>query len=252
MISTAVPIELRGVRKQFADLHALNPIDLNVAPGEFVALVGASGCGKSTLLRLIAGLETPSAGDIRLAGSPPAALRAQKGIGWMAQQPALLPWRTVIANVRLPQLVNGRAAPRTETTPDNLLQLVGLADFAAAYPHTLSGGMQQRVALARMLATGAPLWLLDEPFAALDEFTRETLAQALLDLWRQFRPTVLWITHQLQEAVQMADRILLFTPRPGRIARILPVPLPHPRDTTSAPFQDVVRQARQVLREVGV
>ncbi len=240
---------------------ALNHLNINIESGEFVAVMGPSGCGKSTLLRLAADLLPVTTGEILLAGQPPAQLRAQKQIGWMAQQPALLPWRTVQENIELPLLVNRRPNPLTinrlqstihhSPTPDSLLHLVGLSDFAHAYPHTLSGGMQQRAALARTLATGASLWLMDEPFAALDELTRETLAGELLALWQRFRPTVLWVTHHLSEAVRLSDRIVLLSSRPGTICGEIAIPLPRPRDDTAVDFQALLRQARAVLQQGG-
>lgn len=228
--------------------HALQEINLHIQPGEFVSLVGVSGCGKSTLMRLIAGLQTPTQGTILLDGQPPQAARAAKQIGWMAQQAALLPWRTVLENVQLAQKINPQNGGTAVPHPQALLKMVGLADFAHAYPLTLSGGMQQRAALARTLATGAAVWLMDEPFAALDELTRELLSDELLRLWHQFRPTVLWITHNLHEAIRLSDRVVVLTPRPGTIAGELAVPLPRPRDDTSAAFQELLRQARVWLR----
>jgi NitT/TauT family transport system ATP-binding protein len=169
----------------------------------------------------------------------------------MAQQSALLPWRTVLDNVRLPLQVN-RQARQPPASPEELLQMVGLQDFADAYPSTLSGGMQQRVALARMLAIGASLWLMDEPFAALDELTRETLAGELLAIWRQFRPTVLWVTHHLNEAARLSDRMVILSPRPGHIRGTITIDLPRPRDDTTPEFQTIVREARQLLANGGV
>ena len=230
-------------------LPVLHEIELRLQPGAFVSLVGVSGCGKSTLMRLIAGLQSPTSGDILLNGRSSAAARAQKQIGWMAQQAALLPWRTVLENVTLAQKINPQRGETAVPQPGELLKIVGLTEFARVYPHTLSGGMQQRAALARTLATGAALWLMDEPFAALDELTRELLAGELLQLWQQFRPTVLWITHNLHEAIRLSDRVVVLTPRPGTIAGEVVVPLPRPRDDTSEAFQDLLRQARALLRQ---
>ncbi len=250
MTDQAINAHLQNVshifQSQEQSLTALQNISLTIQPGEFVSLVGPSGCGKSTLLRLVAGLLAPTGGTISLAGQPPQQLRARKQIGWMAQHPALLPWRTVLENVRLPRQVN-RQADRPAPAPEALLELVGLPDFADAYPATLSGGMQQRVALARVLAVGASLWLMDEPFAALDELTRESLANELLSIWRRLRPTVIWVTHHLHEAARLSDRIIILSPRPGQIRGIIPVNLPRPRDDTGAEFQNIVREARQVL-----
>ncbi|RME76934.1 MAG: ABC transporter ATP-binding protein [Chloroflexi bacterium] len=250
MSHSPLDVRLRQVSHTFngrdRGVPALANISLTIDSGEFVALVGPSGCGKSTLLRLVAGLLTPSRGYITLGGQPPAQARRHKAIGWMAQQAALLPWRTVLENVRLPLQVN-RQVNRPPASPEQLLALVDLADFADAYPHTLSGGMQQRVALARLLATGASLWLMDEPFAALDELTRGNLADELLVIWQKFRPTVLWVTHHLQEAVYLADRLVILSARPGQVAGELTIDLPRPRDDTSADFQALVRRARQIL-----
>ena len=258
-MSTAIDVQLNNIWQQFpaepTPLVALKEIDLTIAPGSFVSIVGVSGCGKSTLLQLVAGLQVPVRGQVVLAGKRPSSLRADKMIGWMSQQAALLPWRTVLENVQLPlqvnQQVNQQVNPREIPSPSELLKLVNLVEFADAYPHMLSGGMQQRVALARTLAIGASLWLMDEPFAALDELTRETLTEELLALWQQFQPTVLWVTHNLTEAVRLSDRIVVLSPRPGRIVGDVPVTLPRRRDDTSPAFQAVVRQVRLILREAG-
>ena len=234
-----------------APLQALRAVNLQVGDGEFVALIGPSGCGKSTLLRLLTNLLRPTQGRIEFDGLSPAQMVAAKRIGWMAQNPALLPWRTVRANVALAQRINPH--PRRVTlSPDELLELVGLSDFATAYPFTLSGGMQQRVALARTLALGAEVWLMDEPFASLDELTREELAGEVLALWQTFRPTVLWVTHHIHEAVRLADRVLVMSPRPGTIRAEIPVPLPRPRDDTAPEFQHLVRALRRALGIGGV
>jgi len=229
-----------------ASLQALRDVEFQVADGEFVALIGPSGCGKSTLLRVLANLLSPTEGEVRVNGHAPDEMAAAKRIAWMAQSPALLPWRTVRANVALAQRINPQ--PQREVlSPDELLALVGLEDFADAYPFTLSGGMQQRVALARTLALGADIWLMDEPFAALDELTREELTAEVLRLWHAFRPTVLWVTHHIYEAVRMADRVLVMTPRPGRIRTELAVELPRPRDETTPAFTRLVRTLREAL-----
>lgn len=241
-------VRVSDLSHRYEATHALQTINLHIQPGEFVSLVGVSGCGKSTLMRLIAGLQTPTQGGIWLDGQPPAAARAAKQIGWMAQQPALLPWRTVLENVQLAKKINPQIGKTAVSNPENLLKMVGLTDFAQAYPLTLSGGMQQRAALARTLATGAAVWLMDEPFAALDELTRERLAGELLHLWHRFRPTILWITHNLHEAIRLSDRVVVLTPRPGTIAGEIDVPLPHPRDDTSTEFQELLRQVRALLR----
>ena len=187
----AVELQVHRLSHRYGTTCALQNINLQLEPGEFVSLVGVSGCGKSTLMRLVAGLQTPTQGTVLLDGQPPSAAQAAKQIGWMAQQAALLPWRTVLQNVQLAQTINPQTQETAVPLPAELLNMVGLTDFAHAYPLTLSGGMQQRAALARTLATGAAVWLMDEPFAALDELTRERLAEELLLLWHQFQPTVL-------------------------------------------------------------
>ncbi|MBN1922271.1 MAG: ABC transporter ATP-binding protein [Anaerolineae bacterium] len=241
---------MRNLSKTFNErrsaLEALAPISLDIAPGEFVAFVGPSGCGKSTLLRLIADQLVPSTGEIWLDSQSPTVQRAHKAIGWMAQNPALLPWATVLDNVRLPLHVNrqhNRAAP----TPEALLALTGLTEFATTYPGTLSGGMQQRVALARTLATGARLWLMDEPFAALDELTREALTDEVLRLWQEVGATVLWVTHNITEAIRLANRLVVMSSRPGEIRAVFPVPLPYARDATSPEVIALVRDVRKAL-----
>jgi NitT/TauT family transport system ATP-binding protein len=166
----------------------------------------------------------------------------------MAQNPALLPWHTALANVAISQKINPRHHRSEATlTPQELLNLVNLGDFKRAYPFTLSGGMQQRVVLARTLASGAAVWLMDEPFAALDELTREALALEVLALWQRFQTTVLWVTHSIQEAVRLADRVLVMSPRPGTILSQHQISLPRPRDDTSLEFQQHVRALREDL-----
>ena len=225
---------------------ALDGVNLEIAAGEFVCLIGPSGCGKSTLLRLIADQLPPTQGSVSLDGAPPRVLRQRKAIAWLAQDPALLPWLTVLENCRLPLRVN-RQARQAAFSPAALLSLVGLADFAGAYPAHLSGGMQQRAALARALVTGASLWLMDEPFAALDELTREQLTVEVLRLWRTFRPTVIWVTHSIAESVRLADRIVVLTRRPGAVRAVVPVPWPRPRDETDPQAAQLVRRVRRLL-----
>ena len=243
-------IQLHAVSKTFNDrqapLTALAPLTLDVASGEFVCFIGPSGCGKTTLLRLVADQLSPTTGEILLDGVPPATARARKAIGWMAQNPALLPWATVLENVRLPLRVN-RQHRHAAPSPETLLAKMGLAEFAAARPGTLSGGMQQRVALARTLTSGAPLWLMDEPFAALDELTREILSDEVFRLWDSFHPTVLWVTHHIAEAVRLADRVVVLTARPGHIRAIVEISLPRPRDETAPEVVAFIRRLRALL-----
>jgi NitT/TauT family transport system ATP-binding protein len=238
----------RGSRS--APLLAIEKVNLEVRKGEFVALIGPSGCGKSTLLRILAGLEEPSSGEVSLDGLTPIQAASKKQVSWMAQKPALLPWRTVQANVALAQSINPQNS-RSLMAPDELLDLVKLGDFSSSHPFTLSGGMQQRVALARTLALGASVWLMDEPFTALDELTREGLTREVLRLWKQFRPTVIWVTHSISEAVRMADRVLIMSPRPGQIHTQQSIGLSRPRDETDGAFQDLVRSIRDDLAVRG-
>jgi len=224
-------------------LEAVRDINLEIEAGEFVALVGPSGCGKSTLLRILAGLAMPTRGSAQINGYSPLQAAAEKQIGWLAQNPALLPWRTVRANVALAQQINPQNS-RTLMPPDALLEMVGLSDFSGAYPFALSGGMQQRVALARTLALGAKVWLMDEPFAALDELTREVLTRELLEIWRTLRPTVLWVTHHILEAARLADRVLVMTPRPGQISAEVRLDLPRPRDEETQEFIQIIAELR--------
>lgn len=234
-VSAGAPVVLRGVTKTFRSrrgaVEALAPVDLDIAPGELVVLIGPSGCGKTTLLRTIGGLVDPSAGTVEVGGRSPSQARRAKQFGLVPQSPTLLPWRTVRENVALLAEVNRRApgaAPLDGARVDELLAAVGLDGFADARPRELSGGMQQRVSLVRAFALGAPILLMDEPFAALDEITRAGMRELLLQLWGRHRPTVLFTTHSLEEAVLLADRVLVMGRRPGRIVREQRVALPRP------------------------
>jgi NitT/TauT family transport system ATP-binding protein len=222
-------VVLRGVSKAFGATEALAPIDLRIRPGEVVTLLGPSGCGKTTLLRIVAGLETVDRGTVTIDGSSPQAARQHKRIGFVPQSPALLPWRTVEANARLLRDVNRDANGPSMPDPVALLDQVGLADFRDARPHELSGGMQQRVALVRAFALGAPYLLMDEPFAALDEITRAEMRHLLAELCEPLNTAVLFVTHSLAEAVFLSDRVVVLSARPGRVVGSEVVALPHPR-----------------------
>lgn len=221
-------ISLRQVGKSFKDgrLRVLDGISFNVAEGEFVSLVGPSGCGKTTLLRLMNGLITPDQGDIRVKGERPV---PNPDLAMVFQSARLLPWRTVAGNIdfvlALRELSRCERAERTVA----LLGAVGLRDFADAYPHELSGGMQSRVGLARALAAEPQVLLMDEPFSALDAMTRETLRAELLRMWSRRRMAVVFVTHDIDEAILLSQRIILLRPRPGRIDEIVTVDLPEPR-----------------------
>ena len=206
-------------------VSALTEVDLTVAPGEFVSLIGPSGCGKSTLLRLIADLETPTSGTVEVFGTSAHQARLDQRYGIAFQQAGLLPWRTVMANISLPLELSGMAKAEVRARVDELIDLVGLGDFGDRFPDQLSGGMQQRVAIARALAKKPELLLMDEPFGALDEMTREYLQTELLRIAAETGAAVVFVTHSIPEAVYLSDRVVVMSPRPGRIAEIVPMSL---------------------------
>jgi len=224
-------IELTGISKEYRldrreTVHALDGINLSVEAGEFVALLGPSGCGKSTILHLLAGLEEPSSGSVRIHGRVPSVLRAAHQLGVAFQEHALLPWRSVRSNLELPFQAAGMTVDRERI--EYLIQLVGLQGFESARPRQLSGGMRQRAAIARSLALKPQLLLLDEPFGALDAVTRRHLNHELQRIWLEQRATTLLVTHSVEEAAFLADRIVVLTGRPGRIIREYQVPFPRP------------------------
>jgi len=225
---------------------ALRNLSFEVESGQFVAIIGPSGCGKSTLLRVAAGLLQPTQGSVELDGLTPGQVVTQRRLAWMGQSPALLPWLTVRGNMLLGQRFRP-AGRNSRVEVEEALQQVGLAEASQAYPFMLSGGMQQRLALGRVLTQDAALWLMDEPFAALDELTREKLAAELLNLWQPRRPTVLWVTHAIHEALRIADRILVLSPCPGTLLAEFPVNLPRPRQEGTPEFQNLLSQLRAAL-----
>ncbi len=227
--------------------HALDDLSFEVPTGQFAAIVGPSGCGKSTFLRLAAGLLKPTGGRLFLDGSPPAQAARAHRIAWMAQSPALLPWLTARANASLAMRFHRHDRP-PRLAAEDALRLVGLSDAAGAYPFTLSGGMQQRLAPARTLTLDADLWLMDEPFSSLDELTREQLSSELLALWQPRHPTVLWVTHNIYEALRLADRVLVLSPRPARLVADFSVEMPRPRGENELAFQSLLSDLRRALR----
>ena len=245
---------MNGVSKRFGELEALTPVHLSVAPREIVTLIGPSGCGKTTLLRMIAGLAPPTTGSISIDGARADVARSRKQIGFVPQASALLPWRTVEGNARLLLDVNARANGGSIADPVELLEQVGLGDFRHAYPHELSGGMQQRVGLVRAFALGAPYLLMDEPFAALDEITRADMRHLLAELCEPRDTTIVFVTHSIAEAVFLSDRVVVFSGRPGRIVGTVDIDLPRPRtDATEddTAFFEAERRVRYLLQEAS-
>ena len=209
---------------------ALSNITLDIAPGEFVSLIGPSGCGKSTLMRLIGDLTSPTTGTITVKGKPPHRAREDRDYGIVFQAPVLYDWRSVRRNVELPLEIMGVATAERERRAREMLALVGLSDFERSFPWQLSGGMQQRVAIARAFVFSPSILLMDEPFGALDEITRERMQQELLQLWSRTGATVIFVTHSIPEAVFLSDRVAVMSARPGRIEAIVDVDLPRPRN----------------------
>ena len=241
-------IEIRGASAGYPRVTVLEGLELSVAPGEVLSVVGRSGSGKTTLLRLIAGSITPTAGSVRLAGADPQESRQAKRIGFVGQDSALHPWRTVLENVRLPLEVNTTEL-NGGPTPSEWVGRVGLGSAASAYPHQLSGGMRQRVALARSLVAEPAYLLMDEPLSSLDELTREDLRLELVGFWGD--RTVVYVTHDIAEAVWLGDRVAVLGGRPGRIAGIVDVPLSRPRNASlrrDARFLDLVDAVRALLK----
>jgi NitT/TauT family transport system ATP-binding protein len=220
-------VRLEGVGVAFGAVAALDGLTLHVAPGSFTTIIGPNGCGKSTLLRLIAGLLAPTAGRVTVGGTAPRAGDGRVGLAF--QQPRLIPWRSTLENVALPLECAGAPLAERRARGAEALSRVGLDGAAPLRPAALSGGMQQRAALARALITDPPVLLLDEPFSALDALTREAFDAELQRLWMERPRTLLLVTHSVSEAIQLGDRVVVMTPRPGRVAEVVDVPLPRPR-----------------------
>ncbi len=251
-------IDLQAIEKIYAardgkPVQALAPVSLQVGTGEFMTIVGPSGCGKSTMLRLIAGLIPRTRGELLLRGQRISG--PQRDMGIVFQTPVLFPWRTVLDNVLLPAEVLKLPVARSRARARELLEIVGLSDFAAKYPFELSGGMQQRVAIARSLVHEPSVVLMDEPFGALDAMTRDTMNLEIMRIWRQAGTTILFVTHSIPEAVFLGERVVVMTPRPGRIAEVITVDLPPDRNidvVNTDRFGVYVRQVRAHFNAKGL
>jgi len=259
MSQPAEVVRLSGVQKSFAisgraPTVALAGIDLAITRGEFVSLIGPSGCGKSTLLRLIGDLTQPSAGSVMVNGKPADEARLGREYGIVFQAPVLFDWRRVQENVRLPLELLGMDRAHREERARQMLELVELSDFAHHYPYQLSGGMQQRVAIARALALEPALLLMDEPFGALDEMTRERMNSEVLRIWEKTGTTVVFVTHSIPEAVFLSSRVAVMSARPGRITRLVEVDLPRPRTVDTREqrrYFELITEVRESLRGRG-
>jgi NitT/TauT family transport system ATP-binding protein len=237
-------VRIAGVTKTFdtagGGVIALENADLQIEPGAFVCLIGASGCGKSTLLRIIAGFEKASVGTVVVAGKPVSAPGPDRGM--VFQDYGLFPWLSVRDNIGFGPAARGLPKTQVREIVERYVDIVGLARFADAYPHQLSGGMKQRVAIARVLANDARVVLLDEPFGALDAMTRERLQEELLSLWARTKLTVVFVTHSIEEAIFLADRVVVMSPSPGRIVADIPIDLARPRDVAAPDFNELRRE----------
>lgn len=244
-------ISIENASKTFGGGAALVPalegIDATVPEGQFLCLLGPSGCGKSTLLNAIAGFTPLSSGRIAIGGAPVTAPGPDRGM--VFQEYALFPWMSVEDNVRFGLDVKGVAKPEATATVDRITATLGLSDFRKRFPKDLSGGMRQRVAIARILALDPPVMLMDEPFGALDALTRRTLQDELLRIWAEYRKTIVFVTHSIEEAIYLSDRILVMTYRPGRIKRDVAVSMPRPRDPASADFNAIKRELGALVME---
>jgi NitT/TauT family transport system ATP-binding protein len=251
----APAVELRNVTVRFMstqrEVIALQDISFSLATSSFLTLLGPSGCGKSTLLRVVADIIAPTNGSVRVLGRAPGEARQRREIGFVFQDATLLPWRSALDNVRLPLQVGGAARPaRTGRSPEELLELVGLAGWERALPHELSGGMRQRVSIARALLGDPRVLLMDEPFGALDEITRDRLNDELLHVWRETGTTILFVTHSIHEAAYLGQHVLMLAARPGRVRELIPIELPEPRQLAirdTAEFAALTGRLRAVL-----
>lgn len=229
------------------DIKALSKVNLSIDEGEFVALLGPSGCGKTTLLRTVADLQKPTSGQVRVMGMTPKEVRLQKKFGFVFQSPVLFDWRTVKKNIEMPMEIMHYSKEERENRTAQMLSLVGLSEFANHFPRQLSGGMQQRVNIARAFGLRPEILLMDEPFSALDEFTKEKLHIDLLRIWEKSNKTILFVTHNIQEAVFLSTRVCVLSPHPGRLSNIVDIDLPRKRslDIRESPhFNELVKKVR--------
>lgn len=226
---------------------ALQDVSFEIPHGGFLAILGPSGCGKSTLLRVASDLIAPSEGSVSIFGASPSEVRRRRDLGFVFQDAALLPWRTARENVELPlEVGNGAQLAERGHSPEKMLELVGLADWHDSFPHELSGGMRQRVSIARALVTAPKILLMDEPFGALDEITRDRLNEELLRIWRETRTTVLFVTHSVQEALYLGQQVLVLAPHPGRVREMVEPDLPDGRGLAIRDTESFVRQAARL------
>ncbi|MGG3887629.1 ABC transporter ATP-binding protein [Metabacillus fastidiosus] len=247
-------VNLQQVEKIYPNgTIAVQDVNLKIKEGEFVSFVGPSGCGKSTIFRLITGLTEPSAGGLEILGGNPEAARKSGRLSFVFQDATLMPWCNVIDNVMLPLKLRGVPKAQQKEEAERVLELVGLKDYHKSLPRQLSGGMKMRVSIARSLVVNPGLLLMDEPFGALDEITRQTLQQELLSIWgKDPKMTVLFVTHNVFEAVYLSTKIAVMTPRPGKIAELIDVPIPYPRDSdfrTTAAFSEIVTRVNGALKQ---
>lgn len=254
-VTSKAVVEAKGLDLTFqtndGPVHALKGVDLSVNKGDFVSFIGPSGCGKTTFLRVVAALEHPTAGEICVNGMTPDEARRSRAYGYVFQAAGLYPWRTIAGNIRLPLEIMGYPRARQNEQVEKVLKLVELEGFGNKYPWQLSGGMQQRASIARALAFDADLLLMDEPFGALDEIVRDHLNEQLLELWRETEKTILFVTHSIPEAVYLSTRIVVMSPRPGRITDVIESPLPRerPLDIRDTPeFLAVAHRVREGLK----
>ena len=257
MPANATAVDCRNLTVRFISerrtVTALDRVSFTLERGGFLSLLGPSGCGKSTLLRVVADLVAPSAGAVSVLGVRPEEARRDRALGFVFQDAALLPWRTALANVELPLEVGGgaRALPKGSPTPRELLALVGLDGWEQSFPHELSGGMRQRVSIARALVSAPRILLMDEPFGALDEITRDRLNEELRRIWQETRTTILFVTHSVYESLFLGEEVLVLAANPGRVKSLVATDLPKARDLSIRETEPFVRQAAALRRILG-